>query len=163
MLHAHVQLFTIGVYGKGEEQFFSQLTTAGIDTFCDIRRRRGMRGSLYAFANSRRLQQKLASIGIKYRHLLRLSPSDAARHMQKIQDKAAGVGKRSRMELSEEFKALYNEECLKQFSSDQFLRDLGLDAKRIALFCVESDHRACHRSLLANRMAVDLSIRVTNL
>lgn len=163
MLHAHVELFTIGVYGKSEQQFFHELSKARIDTFCDIRRRRGMRGSLYAFANSRLLQLKLASLGIKYRHFLRLSPSDAARRTQKLQDKTAGVGKRSRMELSEEFKALYKEECLKQFSSDQLLADLGPDAQRIAFFCVESDHRACHRSLLANRIASDLGIRVTNL
>lgn len=158
-----IELFTIGVYGKHDVQFFSQLIDAKIDTFCDIRRRRGMRGSLYAFVNSRRLQSKLASLGIKYYHFLKLSPTDATRRIQKLRDKATGISKSSRSELSEEFKALYNEQCLKQFRSEEFLTGLGPSARRVALFCVESDYRACHRSLLANKMAVDLEIQVTNL
>jgi len=50
------KLFTIGVYGKSETQFFDQLEKAGVKTLCDIRLRRAVRGSQYAFANSQRLQ-----------------------------------------------------------------------------------------------------------
>lgn len=38
---------TIGVYGFTEERFFGELTEAGVDLLCDVRRRRGLRGSTY--------------------------------------------------------------------------------------------------------------------
>ncbi|MFN2179799.1 MAG: hypothetical protein ACK2UV_09955, partial [Candidatus Promineifilaceae bacterium] len=56
-------IVTIGVYGFDETTFFQALKDAGVDTFCDIRRRRGVRGSRYAFANSKRLQKRLAELG----------------------------------------------------------------------------------------------------
>jgi len=42
---------TIGVYGFSADAFFEALQRAGVDSFCDIRYRRGVRGSEYAFAN----------------------------------------------------------------------------------------------------------------
>ncbi|HEX9735328.1 MAG TPA: DUF488 family protein [Thermoanaerobaculia bacterium] len=70
-----IRIVTIGVYGFDEEGFFLALTNAGVDTFCDVRRRRGLRGSTYAFANSRRLQDRLATVGIRYVHVKELAPS----------------------------------------------------------------------------------------
>lgn len=55
------RVLTIGVYGKTESQFFDALKNADIDTFCDIRKRRGVRGSQYAFVNSTKLQSRLAA------------------------------------------------------------------------------------------------------
>ena len=52
-------IYTIGVYGSSEKEFFQKLADHGIDSFCDIRLRRAVRGSQYAFANSQRLQGKL--------------------------------------------------------------------------------------------------------
>ena len=46
---SRIKLFTIGVYGFSETEFFDALEEAGIDTFIDIRYRRGVRGSLYAY------------------------------------------------------------------------------------------------------------------
>ena len=46
---------TIGVYGFDESSFFQTLQNAGVDTFCDLRARRGVRGAAYAFANGERL------------------------------------------------------------------------------------------------------------
>ena len=54
------RILTIGVYGYSEEAFFQALQVAGVDAFCDIRSRRGVRGATYAFANSKRLQARLA-------------------------------------------------------------------------------------------------------
>jgi len=65
-------IVTIGVYGFDEQSFFGALQDAKIDTFCDIRLRRGMRGSLYAFANSEYLQRRLRKLEIRYLHLKEL-------------------------------------------------------------------------------------------
>ncbi len=69
------EFVTIGVYGFDEAGFFQALQDAGVDTFCDIRRRRGVRGSAYAFANSQRLQGRLAELGIRYIYRSDLAPS----------------------------------------------------------------------------------------
>lgn len=61
-----MKIYTIGVYGSTEQEFFNKLIENRIDTFCDIRQRRGVRGSEYAFVNSNRLQNKLAELDIKY-------------------------------------------------------------------------------------------------
>lgn len=44
-----MKIFTIGVYNSTELQFFKKLSENNIDTFCDIRQRRGGRGREYAF------------------------------------------------------------------------------------------------------------------
>ncbi len=53
-----MEFFTIGVYNSSEKEFFDKLLENNIDTFCDIRQRRGVRGAKYSFVNSNRLQQK---------------------------------------------------------------------------------------------------------
>ena len=53
------KLFTIGVFGFSNDDFFEKLIDNQIDTFCDIRRRRGVRGAKYSFVNSNRLQNKM--------------------------------------------------------------------------------------------------------
>jgi hypothetical protein len=89
------KIVTIGVYGFNEAGFFKALLDAKVDTFCDIRLRRGMRGSQYAFVNSVRLQNKLAELGIRYFHLKQLAPSQNIRDRQKEEDDIMGIGKRS--------------------------------------------------------------------
>lgn len=157
------EFFTIGVYGSDQDAFFDSLTTAGIDTFCDIRRRRGVRGAEYAFVNSTRLQKELADRSIRYFHFLELSPSKEIRQAQYAVDKKEKVGKRSRSELSHEFKDAYCQACLDSFDSRAFVDSLGADVKRAVLFCVEREAAACHRSLLAERLELDLGINVTHL
>lgn len=44
-----MEFFTIGVYNSNENTFFKKLVDNRIDTFCDIRQRRGVRGAEYAF------------------------------------------------------------------------------------------------------------------
>ncbi len=53
------KIVTIGVYGFDRESFFQALLDAKVDTFCDIRLNRGLRGSTYAFVNSKSLQRRL--------------------------------------------------------------------------------------------------------
>src|SRR5512136_3189794 len=103
---------TIGVFGSTETAFFNTLQLAGVDTFCDIRWRRGVRGSEYAFVNSARLQKRLAELGIRYLHFRELAPTPALRQRQLEADKAAGTAKRKRTALSESFIAVYEAEHL---------------------------------------------------
>jgi uncharacterized protein (DUF488 family) len=158
-----LKLVTIGVYGFTPEAFFEALRRAGVDTFCDVRWRRGVRGREYAFANSGRLQQRLSELGIRYMHMRELAPSPALRQRQYAADKTEGVAKRKRAALSEQFVAGYRAERLAGFDSRKFAEDLGAEARVVALFCVEREPAACHRSLLAARLLEDLGVEVEHL
>ncbi len=81
-------VFTIGAYGWSEPAFFAALEAAGVATFCDVRRRRGVRGYEYAFVNSSRLQQRLGELGIAYVHRIDLAPSNEVRQAQYAVDDA---------------------------------------------------------------------------
>jgi uncharacterized protein (DUF488 family) len=151
-----MKFITIGVYGFSEAAFFDALRQAGVDTFCDIRWRRGVRGAEYAFANRARLQKRLAELGIRYLHFRELAPTPALRQRQVETDKAEGTTKRKRAALGEVFIAGYREERLSTFDSRAFVEQLGTEARTVALFCVEREPAACHRSLLAERLQQDL-------
>lgn len=157
------EIVTIGVYGWHEVDFWETLQRAGIDTFVDVRRRRGVRGALYAFANAARLQAGLAARGIRYLHRLDVAPGDETRATQHAADRAGHVARRQRAVLDPGFVERYQHECLDSFDSAAFIDSLGPDARVIALFCVEGEPTACHRSLLAARLASDLSLPITHL
>ena len=72
------RVVTIGAYGFTAESFLAALRDADVDTFLDIRQRRGVRGAEYAFANRGRLTATLDSMGIYYRHELGLAPTTVA-------------------------------------------------------------------------------------
>ncbi|NUQ38917.1 MAG: DUF488 domain-containing protein [Caldilineales bacterium] len=157
------ELLTIGVYGYDEAGFFQALQQAGVDTFCDLRARRGVRGAAYAFANSQRLQQRLAELGIRYLHLPDLAPSPTLRQTQAAADKAEKIGRRQRTLLSPAFIAGYTRQVLAPFDTGAFFAALPAGAQVIALFCVERDPAACHRSLLAARIAQDAALPLRHL
>ena len=157
------EFVTIGAHGWDAERFFCALVAAGADTFCDLRARRGVRGREYAFANSQRLQARLAELGIRYIHRLDLAPSAATRAQQHAADEATHTAKRSRAILSPAFIESYHRERLAGFHAAAFLADLGSDVRVVALFCVEREPAACHRSLLAERLTHDLGVKVTHL
>lgn len=157
------KIVTLGVYGSSGASFFEALSTAGVDTFCDIRHRRGVRGSEYAFVNRRRLEAQLLELNIRYLHFKELAPSLALRKRQKAADKAGRTAKRQRTELSELFVTGFCEECLQSFDSRQFVARLGSEARVVALFCVERAPAACHRSLVAERLRRDLGLEVVHL
>jgi uncharacterized protein (DUF488 family) len=158
-----VEFVTIGVYGYDADRFFKALVGAHVDTLCDIRRRRGVRGTEYAFANSTRLQEQLAAVGIRYLHRIDLAPSDALRGQQAQADQQAHVARRQRMELSPQFVAGYEATVLAGFDAEAFVRDLGPQAQVVALLCVEREPQACHRSLLANYLHAALGATVRHL
>jgi uncharacterized protein (DUF488 family) len=146
------KLVTIGVYGWGADDFFRALQQVGVDTFCDVRWRRGVRGSEYAFANSQRLQDRLAELGIRYLHRRDLAPSPEVRAAQQAVDKAEKVAKRQRVGLSAPFIASYTAHVLDDFDPADLLAELGA-AHIVAFCCVERDPAACHRSLLTARLS----------
>ncbi len=158
-----IKIVTIGVYGFDESSFFDALCEAEVDTFCDIRSRRGVRGATYAFVNSMRLQARLAELGIRYIHRKDLGPTKAVREKQTAADKATKTAKRKRMALAEAFIEAYHTECLAAFAPQSLLDELESDAKVVALFCVETAPEACHRSLVADKLAKTLNLEVEDI
>jgi uncharacterized protein (DUF488 family) len=156
------RLVTVGVYGFTAERFLAALKRADVGVLFDVRQRRGVRGSEYAWANSQRLQQALADCGIGYLHLKELAPTSEIRAAQYAADEALGERKRTRTELSDGFRCAYVEQILEPVDLDKLLT--GFDASTTAaLLCVERDPRACHRSLIADRLAADYGVPVEHL
>lgn len=146
------KLVTIGVYGYNADSFVQHLQQADVRLLLDVRQRRGVRGPEYTWANARRLQAVLADAGIDYEHHLELAPTTELRHVQYAEDDRRGVGKRSRRELAPEYTRRYQAEILDQADLTSVVASLS-DAGAAALLCVEQNPEACHRSLLAQRLA----------
>lgn len=158
-----MEFFTIGVYKSTEKDFFKKLTDNNIDTFCDIRQRRGVRGSEYSFVNSNYLQQKLHELDIKYGHVLNLAPTSEIRDLQKQADLQTGEQKRDRNKLGKVFTLAYKEKILNQFDFDCFMEQLDdIGANKVVLFCVEEKAEACHRSIVAEKLE-KLGYNITHL
>jgi uncharacterized protein (DUF488 family) len=155
-----VRVLTIGVYGWDGEDFVRAIRDAAPDVFVDVRRRRGLRGRVYAWANSTRLQGMLADAGIPYVHRLDVAPSDATRRIVARDAKSEGIGYRDRTSLSQEYLDAYGQEVLEGFDAAGFAASLGEGVESVVLFCVERMPAACHRSLLAERLAGDLGAEV---
>lgn len=155
-------LFTIGAHGYHSGDFFIALRDAEIDLFLDIRRRRGMRGRVYSYANAARLQEALGANGIAYRHIIGLAPEQVTRELQQREDDAAKVARRKRVKLGIAFITDYEQRTLDTFDWDALIRDLEA-VRRPVLFCVEHLPEACHRSLAAARLAERTGVPVTHL
>jgi uncharacterized protein (DUF488 family) len=127
-----------------------------------VRQRRGVRGTEYAWANAKRLQAALEDAGIAYRHLPELAPTTELRRLQYAENDRQGVGKRSRTELAPEYRERYTAEILDGADLSELASSLPDDGAA-ALFCVERDPEACHRSLIAERLAAEHGAEVTHL
>jgi uncharacterized protein (DUF488 family) len=156
------RLLTIGGYGFTPTSFIAALKTAGVDTFVDIRQRRGMRGHQYAFLNKARLQASLESGGIRYVYVPELAPTSEIRDQQKARDAQMGVSKRARKELAPEFIRAFQDAVLRNYTKEQFLRAIR-DSRTCVLFCVEGAPEACHRSLVAAHLSEILAVSVEHL
>jgi uncharacterized protein (DUF488 family) len=143
---------TIGVYEFDAPSFIRALNAAQVTRVIDIRQRRGVRGSEYAWANSRRLQALLSDGQIGYEHHPELAPYTELRQLQYREDARQGVGKRSRVRLSAEYVQKYTEEVLDLVPLEPFVQQLPVHGIG-ALLCVEATAEACHRSLVAERLA----------
>jgi uncharacterized protein (DUF488 family) len=159
---ARPRLATIGVYGFTVDEFLRTLREADVRLLIDVRQRRGVRGPQYAWANSKRLQTALAEAGIGYQHHPELAPTTELRQLQYREDDRLGVGKRSREELAPEYRDRYLREILDRVDLSMLVEELpGQGAG--TLLCVERDPEACHRSLIADRIATQYGVPVTHL
>ena len=146
------RVITIGVYEFDLPSFLQALREHDVGLLVDVRQRRGVRGPRYAWANSQRLQQALADAQIAYRHHRELAPTTELRRLQYAADDRNRVGKRSREVLDPEYVEGYVHEILDAADLDALVAELPDDAAT-ALLCVEADPEACHRSLIAERLA----------
>jgi uncharacterized protein (DUF488 family) len=128
----------------------------------DVRQRRGVRGPEYAWANSQRLQAALAEAGIPYEHRPELAPTTELRRLQYAEDDRQGVGKRSRTALAPAYRKRYIAEILDRADLAALAASLPQGGAG-ALLCVERDPEACHRSLIADRLAAEHGVEVTHL
>jgi uncharacterized protein (DUF488 family) len=156
------RIATIGVYEFDAETFIQTLDDAGVTKLLDIRQRRGVRGARYAWANSIRLQALLGDARIGYEHHPELAPDTELRHLQYREDDREGVGKRTRVRLAPEYVRRYTEEILDVAPLDPLVRQLPVHGIA-ALLCVETTAQACHRSLVAGRLAERYDFEVVHL
>lgn|SRR6185437_14532388 len=153
---------TIGVYGASLETFLAALAGADVTLLLDVRQRRGVRGREYAWANSLRLQAALAEASIDYRHHVELAPTTELRRLQYVEDARRGEGKRNRTVLAPEYRRRYVHEILDRVDLNAFAASLPRRSA-CALLCVERDSCACHRSLIAERLAGEHGARIIDL
>lgn len=146
------EIATIGVYCFTAETFLETLRQADVSLLVDVRQRRGVRGPHFTWANSRRLQDLVAQAGIAYSHHRELAPTTELRQLQYREDDRMKVGKRNREYLAPDYTARYEGEILDRAPLEDLVAELR-ETGRGALFCVECSAAACHRSLIAARLA----------
>ena len=156
------RIATIGVYEFDAASFVAALDEAGVTKVFDIRQRRGVRGSQYAWANAQRLQRLLAEARIGYEYHPELAPDTEMRQLQYRDDDRQGVGKRSRVRLAPEYVREYTEEILDLVPLEPLIRQLPVHGVG-ALLCVEATAQACHRSLVAARLAERFGFEVLHI
>jgi uncharacterized protein (DUF488 family) len=153
---------TIGVYDWDLDTFLAALADADVRLLLDVRQRRGVRGPQYSWANSLRLQRALAQAGVGYQHHPELAPTTELRHLQYAEDARQKVGKRSRVELAPDYRLRYTQEILERVDLGPLVKQLP-SAGACALFCVERDPEACHRSIIAERLRADYQVLTAHL
>ena len=156
------RIATIGVYEFDAAAFVAELDEAGVTKLFDIRQRRGVRGARYAWANAQRLQALLADARIAYEYHPELAPDTEMRHLQYRDDDRQGVGKRNRVRLAPEYIREYTEEILDLVPLEPLVRQMPVHGIG-ALMCGEATAHACHRSLVAERMAERFGFEVIDL
>ena len=156
------RIATIGVYEFDAPSFIAALDEAGVTKVFDIRQRRGVRGPRYAWANAQRLQRLLADARIGYEYHPELAPDTELRHLQYRDDDLQGVGKRSRVRLAPEYVREYTEEILDLVPLAPLVGQLPVHGMG-ALLCVEATARACHRSLVADRLSERFGFEVRHI
>ncbi len=157
-----MRLATIGVYGWTLDAWLDALRAADVRLVIDVRQRRGVRGSEYSWANAQRLEAALAEARILCEHRKELAPTTELRQLQYAEDDRAGVGKRSRTTLAPAYVERYTREVLRPVDLKPIVDALPAEGAS-ALLCVERDPEACHRSLIADRLAAEFGFTVTHL
>jgi hypothetical protein len=97
-----------------------------------------------------------------YRHHRELAPTTELRRLQYREDDRLGVGKRSRVALAPAYRERYVKEILDRVDLGPIVRAMPTRGSS-ALFCVEREPEACHRSLIAARLAQEYGLPVSHL
>jgi hypothetical protein len=92
-----------------------------------------------------------------------LAPTKAIRARQAEVDEAQKVAKRKRTVLGDAFIAAYRSQILADFDPQSLLDEAGPEARVLALFCVEREPAACHRSLVADRLCRELGLEAAHI
>jgi uncharacterized protein (DUF488 family) len=156
------KIATIGVYEFDPQSFIRTLDGAHVTQVIDIRQRRGVRGTEYAWANAQRLQRLLSDAGIAYVYHPELAPDTELRQLQYREDARQGVGIRARVRLSRQYVHGYTDEVLDVVPLEPLVKHLPVHGIG-ALLCVEATAEACHRSLVSQRLADRFGFDVLNL
>ncbi len=134
---------------------------AEIDLLLDVRQRRGVRGSEYAWANAGRLQAAMAEAGIGYTHLKELAPDHRAARAAVPRGRPARRGQALPHGPRPRVRPSLHEQILDPADLDPLVSWIG--AAKAALLCVERDPEACHRSLIAARLRDEYGFGVEHL
>src|SRR3954466_10076969 len=156
------RIATVGVFGFTVATLLAAPRAAPLPPLVDVRQRRGVRGPQYAWANARRLQAALAEAGVEYRHHKELAPTTELRRLQYAEDARRGEGKRSRSVLAAAYAERYTREILDRADLVPLVEELPRQGAA-ALFCVEADPEACHRSLVATRLSAETGLPVAHI
>lgn len=140
---------TVGYQAATVDSFVRALQAAGVELVVDVRAVASSRRP--GFSKSR-LAANLADVGIGYVHLRGLGTPAAGRA-------AARAGRHARMRsiFREHLRTLEAQAELDQ------LRELASAGRRVCLLCFEADPQHCHRTLVAEALAVQLPIGVLHL
>jgi len=102
-------------------------------------------------------------VGIRYLYRRDLAPEPSIRAIQGESDKAHHVLKRARERLEPRFIEAYTDHCLAPFDTQAFIEQLEEEVQVVALFCIEREPDACHRSLVAQHLIKEAGVHVTHL
>lgn len=159
---ARATVLTVGVYGSSGPAFFAALEEAGADILLDVRTRRAVRGAQYSYANAKRLIAALERRAIAYRHLLELAPGPELLDLQHAVDAREHVAYSQRIALAPQYVKRYLRDVLEPFDFAALAHELrGYRAP--VLLCVERSAGACHRGLIAPKLARTLRAKVVDL
>ena len=133
------EIFTIGYEGADPDRFLTALKDAGVATVADVRavalsRKRGFSKSA--------LRDSLEHHGLGYRHFIALGTPKPGRDAARAGDAAT-------------LRRIYCDEVLASAPAEQALDELAAlaEGQPVCLLCFERDPAACHRRLLAERLA----------
>lgn len=142
-------LDTIGYESATVASFLAALAEAGVEVLVDVRARAGSRRPGFA---KTALAAHLAGMGIEYLHVRALGTPPDGRM-------AARAGQH------EEMREIFRQHLASSAAQDGLVlvADLIRSGRRICLLCLEADPRHCHRSLVADTLAVLLPAEVRHL
>jgi len=103
-------------------------------------------------------------MNIRYYYEKLLAPTNEIRQKQKDDDKQKHIDKKQRTELGLVFKSEYIKQILDNYDIDALIdRFVKEGVKKVVFFCVEQNALACHRSLVASRIAKKIDKIVVHL